>query len=122
MICILGTRRSGKTTALIKAAEATSLPIITPNYQMCMQVRMMAMRMGADVEVQPRQVRGYRFNPNHCISIDEAQSILEETLGANVSVAVFDADKFDFSNMSLLDMLAIWIRSKRVKLLGKEKP
>lgn len=118
MICLVGTRRSGKTSALIKVSEQTGLPIVTATAHMAHSIQHQADAMGATIPrpyarqfmTEPIGLRGH-------VLVDEAQAILEKAIGLPVDVCVFEASHFDFSDMSLLEVIAAWWRSRRVETL-----
>lgn len=118
MICIVGTRRSGKSSALIKVSEQTGLPIVTENAHVAHAVQRQALRMGADIpKPYARPFATKSIGLRGRVLVDEAQMILEEHIGLPVEVCTFDASSFDFSNMSLIEILAAWWRSRHVQII-----
>lgn len=122
MICIVGTRGSGKTARLIELSEKTGIPIVTPNKGMADLVMYTAREMGATIpKAEARQ-----FSPNNYgryrkpVLVDEAQMILEKVIGSPVEVAVFSAYQFDFSTLTLLDLLGSWWRSRHVEKIERQ--
>lgn len=122
MICIVGTRGSGKTARLVELSEVTGIPIVTPNKGMADLVMYTAREMGATIpKAEPRQ-----FSPNNYgryrkpVLVDEAQMILEKVIGSPVEVAVFSAYQFDFSTLTLLDLLGSWWRSRHVEKIERQ--
>lgn len=122
MICIVGTRGSGKTTRLVELSEVTGIPIVTPNKGMADLVMYTAREMGATIpKAEARQ-----FSPNNYgryrkpVLVDEAQMILEKVIGSPVEVAVFSAYQFGFSTLTLLDLLGSWWRSRHVEKIERQ--
>lgn len=122
MICIVGTRGSGKTERLVELSEKTGIPIVTPNKGMADLVMYTAREMGANIpKAESRQ-----FSPNNCgmyrntVLVDEAQMILEKVIGSPVEVAVFSAYQFDFSTLTLFDLLGSWWRSRHVEKIERQ--
>lgn len=121
MLCIVGTRRSGKTVQLIKLSEITGIPIVTHSRQMVDHVENQAAVMGC--EIPTPQV--LQFSPADCgrkcdrVYIDDARAILEQVAKAPVEIVTFDAERFDFSTMSLIELFAAWWRSRRVKKIDE---
>ena len=114
MICLVGNRRSGKTSALIKLSAATGLPIYTATREMADHIKAQAIYFGQDIpEPRCREFIGDRCHDP--ILVDEAQAILERVYGRPVSVASFDARIFDFSSMGLLEVISTWFKNRRVK-------
>lgn len=116
MIGIVGTRGSGKTTALVKASAAMKVPIYCHKESQVRFIENAAFRAG--VRIPPPisgEWRGMLASDRQRIAIDDAGLLLNRATGCDVVIAVFDAKSFDFSRMSLLDLLAAWFRSRRVK-------
>ncbi|MCI8425678.1 MAG: hypothetical protein HFJ72_08495 [Adlercreutzia sp.] len=115
MICIVGTRGSGKSTALLKVARATGLPVATASRCRADSLKRLAFRSGyGDVRVVRAPFCTHpRSSPSICV--DEAQAALEMHFGYPVEVCAFDASAFDFSGVTLLELIAAWFRSRRVK-------
>lgn len=121
MICIVGTRRSGKTSALIKASEQTGLPIVTANAHMAASIQRQAKVMGATIpRPYARQFTNEKISLRGHVLVDEAQMILEKMIGLPVDICVFEASHFDFADMSLLEVVAAWWRSRRVEKIKEE--
>ena len=115
MICIVGTRGSGKSVALLKAARAAGLPVATASRCRADSLKSLAVRSGcADVRIiyAPFCHDG-RSAASICV--DDAQDVLQAHFGYPVEVCAFDASAFEFSEVSLLDLIAAWFRSRRVK-------
>lgn len=115
MICIVGTRRSGRTTALLKVARATGLPVVVATRSRASHLRYFAKREGfADIRIEcAPSCRGQRSF--RTVLLDDAEAILEAYVGAPVAIAAFNADTFDFSGVTLLKLIAEWLKSRRVK-------
>lgn len=119
MICIVGTRGSGKTVRLVELSEKTGIPIVTINEQMGRHITYTARKMGAEipkVQVRPFTAKSYG-QARQPVLVDEAQMILERVLGSPVEVAVFSAHQFDFSTLSIFDLIGAWLRSRHVERL-----
>lgn len=117
MICIVGTRGSGKSVRLVELSEKTGIPIVTINEQMARHIMHTARKMGAEipkVQVRPFTAKSYG-QARQPVLVDEAQMILERVLGSPVEVAVFSAHQFDFSTLSIFDLMGAWFRSRRVE-------
>ena len=117
MICIVGTRGSGKTVKLIELSEKSRLPIVTCNEQMANHIAYTARIMGANIpkpQVRPFAAKRYGHG-NRRVIVDEAQMILERVVGSPVEVAVFDARKFDYSTLSLIEVIGAWWRCRHVE-------
>lgn len=117
MICIVGTRGSGKTARLIELSEKTGIPIVTCNERMARNIMRATRTMGLNIpEVQVRPFAGNSYGrARKPVLVDEAQAILEKVIGQPVTVAVFSAHQFDFSELSLFDLIAAWWRSRHVE-------
>lgn len=121
MIGIVGTRGTGKTTALVKASAAMGIPIYCHKESQIRIIKDAAFRAGVNIPPPiAGEWRGFLASDRQRIAIDDAGLLLNRVTGCNVAIAVFDAKSFDFSGMSLLDLLASWFRSRRVKTVGGE--
>ena len=121
MIGIVGTRGSGKTTALVKASAAMGIPIYCHKESQIRIIEDAAFRAGVNIPPPiAGEWRGFLASDRQRIAIDDAGLLLNRVTGCNVAIAVFDAKYLDFSGMSLLDLLASWFRSRRVKTVGGE--
>lgn len=117
MICIVGTRGSGKTVKLVELSEKTQLPIVTHNERMAHHIMHTAHLMDANIpkpQVRPFTAEWYGYG-NQRVLVDEAQMILERVVGSPVEVAVFDARKFDYSTLSLIEVVGAWWRCRHVE-------
>lgn len=122
MICIVGTRRAGKITALIKVSEETGLPIVTATAHMAKSIQDQAESMGATIpRPYARQFMNEKIGLRGHVLVDEAQMILERVIGLPVDVCVFEASHFEFADMSLLEVIAAWWRSRRVEKIEVEE-
>lgn len=91
----IGSRKSGKTTALLQRAEATKTPILAHNENMRAYLKHEAKRMGFEsvqiLTISDLQKDG-RQKPEKVI-IDEVQMMLERLLGTRVDS--FSATSYD---------------------------
>lgn len=119
MIGIVGTRGNGKTAALVKASAAMGIPIYCHKESQVRAIKNAAFRAGVNIPPPiTGEWRGLLASDRQRIAIDDAGILLNRATGCDVVVAVFDAKSFDFSGISLLDLLAAWFRSRRVKTVG----
>ena len=113
MICIVGDRHSGKTTALVKMAELTGLQIVTPSMYTADYIDRVARQVGARIKTAVP----YRADRKHMLGrrdrrvlVDDAQAILESELGCQVEVAVFDSAVTDMFTVAVIDptTVSLW--------------
>lgn len=118
MICIVGSRRSGKTTALIELSAITGVPIYAPRHAMAVHIAQQAKDMGVSIPDPIRfgddTVRGKRK-----VLIDELGPILQRYFGIEVVCATIDAQTVDLSSMTLLELLRAWWGMRKVPNGGK---
>lgn len=100
MIFILGSRGSGKTRELVKAADRTGAPIVVSNKARAAHLRQCAIDMGMP-EVAVRVVESGRPRGQFVeVCVDDAELILERAVGCPVRVATFDTGRIDMRKMT----------------------
>ena len=112
MICIVGDRQSGKTTALIEMSARTQIPIFAPTRAMARSVLRRAWDMGMPIP-EPVTFDERRVTGRRKVMIDEVQAILESQFGIEVVCATFNKDSVDLSSVTLFELLGMWWRQRR---------
>lgn len=119
MICIVGDRRTGKTTALIKMSAETGIPIFAPTFGMARCIERQAESMGVSMP-KPEVLK--KDSPNvflygRKVMIDEAQMILRHHFGIEAVCATFDSGHVEFKDaigrMTLRELLGMWWEARR---------
>lgn len=119
MICIVGGRGSGKTSALIKVSGQTGIPIAVHSRREASRIARAADAMGVAIPApMAAEFRGSFVGRRRRVLVDEAQTILEEAIGCPVEVCALDARSFDFSSMGFLEMVAEWLKARRVEVVS----
>lgn len=119
MICIVGDRRSGKTTALIKMSAETGIPIFAPTSGMAKCIEKQAEDMGVSIprpEVLRKDNKGVYLH-GHKAMVDEVQMMLRYHFGIDVVCATLDRDHFAVKDaigrMTLRELLRMWWDERR---------
>lgn len=119
MICIFGTRWSGKTRKLLEISAKYELPIVVPYKRDVMRLKKMTQELNIEnATIIPFEMRN-KTRGMQKVLVDDAIRILEIVLGCPVSIATFDAEKIDMSKMTFLDMFAEWRRQRRAAKFEK---
>lgn len=120
MICIVGSRRSGKTAALISLSESTGVPIAVSDARSARQVARQACSMGKAIPepfVLRDGGRGAPGMPMRPVLVDEAQRFFErrgyEALAVTVDEGFVSWRAEMGERPTLLGCLRVWLASRK---------
>lgn len=122
MIMIVGSRGSGRTTELIRYSSESDIPILVGSKRERSIIEHKALKMGMDIpepisiDVRLEMLTGRN---NRAIAIDNVEAILRQVIGFVPTIVTCDVKNFATEDLTLLDCLALWRRSRR--LYKKEK-